>query len=365
MGLRGKDLTTNREIAEGFFRKEDDTNIFQNDNTFKVQVLTDLKDFAGPASASDDPDEISSTGKASRKWFIGRIKDNRMAHHNFLTHPCDESIVSDVELGSHLYALHTKIVLVGEDFESLSVGDTIEARCEAGDNNMLYDLQFMSFVKVVDHFETTVDAGASECEKLIELMEAWEGSSMGLGATISLDPTACDGDEFFLMHPMGANSAGSTSLFGVRIDPISGEQSNHPGIDFGGAEGAPVYAAADGTVTAVVGGCTRGPPEVAEGAPDPEKSERDAAYACGNRYGNHVFIRHEDGYMTNYAHLKDTPSVSSGDEVKQGDQIGVVGSTGYSTGPHLHFELYLNGGTEDPAPRIDTVEKCDSTTLAT
>ena len=65
-------------------------------------------------------------------------------------------------------------------------------------------------------------------------------------------------------------------------------------------------------------------------------------------YGNYVIIRHFDGYQTLYAHMSKI-HVSKGDEVSVGTKIGLVGSTGYSTGPHLHFSVYKNGRLVDPA----------------
>ena len=91
----------------------------------------------------------------------------------------------------------------------------------------------------------------------------------------------------------------------------------------------------------------------------------------GGDGGNSVTIMHaEAGYITYYGHLKvDSILVKSGQEVKQGDQIGLIGNTGYSTGPHLHFQLNQGvsetraGGTPvDPVPFILTETKCPATT---
>lgn len=95
----------------------------------------------------------------------------------------------------------------------------------------------------------------------------------------------------------------------------------HHGIDIAAPIGTPIYSAAPGVVE----------------------------YAGWNSggYGNMIEVRHADGSMTRYAHL-DSISVKSGQEVKQGEQIGEMGSTGYSTGPHLHFEIHLAQGTVNP-----------------
>lgn len=109
-----------------------------------------------------------------------------------------------------------------------------------------------------------------------------------------------------------------TSPYGYRIAPTVGATSNHEGIDLGYPLGTPVYAVSGGTVSTSV---------------------------LSTSAGNFVVIDHDidgDGqadYYTEYMHMRDTPLVKVGDTVSGGDQIGVVGSTGYSTGPHLHFGL--------------------------
>jgi murein DD-endopeptidase MepM/ murein hydrolase activator NlpD len=105
-----------------------------------------------------------------------------------------------------------------------------------------------------------------------------------------------------------------TSPFGDRIHPIFGDRQLHTGIDFGTPPGTPVRAAARGTVTFV---------------------------GWDGGYGNLVIVSHANGYETFYAHL-DELNVAPGDRVTLGKVIGFSGSTGYVTGPHLHFEIRLN-----------------------
>ena len=73
-----------------------------------------------------------------------------------------------------------------------------------------------------------------------------------------------------------------------------------------------------------------------------------AAVGFTNVYGYYVIINHENGYQTLYAHMLRKSPVNVGQRVSQGEQIGLVGSTGYSTGPHLHFTVYKNGKLIDP-----------------
>lgn len=106
-----------------------------------------------------------------------------------------------------------------------------------------------------------------------------------------------------------------TSRFGTRKDPISGEIKTHGGTDIAAATGTSILAAADGTVISAT---------------------------WHNSYGYYVKIKHNDTYSTLYAHCS-ALLVSAGQKVKQGQVIAQVGSTGYSTGPHLHFEVIQNG----------------------
>lgn len=111
-----------------------------------------------------------------------------------------------------------------------------------------------------------------------------------------------------------------TCGYGWRTHPITGKQSFHNGVDLGAAQGTPIYASRSGTVTT-------------------------ATYS--SVYGYYVTINHGDGYSTLYGHMTHY-TVSAGQTVSQGEVIGYVGSTGWSTGPHLHFTIYYNGSTVNP-----------------
>ena len=111
-----------------------------------------------------------------------------------------------------------------------------------------------------------------------------------------------------------------TSPYGYRYHPIDGGYRFHNGVDLAVAQGTPVYATKSGTVTT-------------------------ATFSSG--YGYYVTINHGDGFSSLYGHMTHY-TVSSGDYVNQGDLIGYVGSTGYTTGPHLHFTMFYNGATVNP-----------------
>jgi murein DD-endopeptidase MepM/ murein hydrolase activator NlpD len=112
-----------------------------------------------------------------------------------------------------------------------------------------------------------------------------------------------------------------SSGFGYRIDPVYKDRRLHPGLDFTAPIGTPIYAAADGVV-------------------------KDAGFNTGG-YGNRVLINHGFGYETLYAHMVRIKA-RVGTKVKRGEVIGYVGSTGKSTGPHLHYEVHKNGVQLDP-----------------
>lgn len=114
-----------------------------------------------------------------------------------------------------------------------------------------------------------------------------------------------------------------TSRFGYREDPFTGEISYHSGTDIGAPGGTPILASADGTVTIA-----------------------NAIDSWGGGYGYHIKINHNDTFDTLYAHCSSI-CVTVGQKVKQGEVIGYVGTTGNSTGNHLHFEVWQNGERTD------------------
>jgi len=111
------------------------------------------------------------------------------------------------------------------------------------------------------------------------------------------------------------------SGFGYRIDPVYKTTKMHAGLDFASPQGTPIYATADGVVT--------------------------TAGNTGNGYGNHVVLNHGFSYETLYGHMVRI-KVRGGQKIRRGEVIGWVGSTGKSTGPHLHYEVHKNGNPVDP-----------------
>jgi murein DD-endopeptidase MepM/ murein hydrolase activator NlpD len=112
-----------------------------------------------------------------------------------------------------------------------------------------------------------------------------------------------------------------SSGFGTRFHPIFGGAQFHPGIDFAAPHGTPIYATADGVVT--------------------------VAQNNFGGYGNEIQIKHSEDYTTLYAHLSSF-KIQKGQKVKRGECIGYVGSTGFSTAPHLHYEVIHKGEKVNP-----------------
>lgn len=130
-------------------------------------------------------------------------------------------------------------------------------------------------------------------------------------------------EELLLSRPSIRPIAGSKmpSAYGLRLHPIFKVYKMHTGVDFGAPRGTKVYATANGKVT--------------------------RADSDNRGYGKLIVVNHGNGYETYYAHLN-AYDVKVGDKVKRGQVIGRVGSTGYSTSPHLHYEVRLNGQHTNP-----------------
>ncbi|HET6793011.1 MAG TPA: M23 family metallopeptidase, partial [Acidimicrobiales bacterium] len=118
--------------------------------------------------------------------------------------------------------------------------------------------------------------------------------------------------------------APETSGFGMRMDPFLHQEMMHTGVDFAGPAGTPIHAGGDGVV--VVAGPMGG-------------------------YGNATVIEHGGGLATLYGHQEQI-LVAVGQHVSRGQVIGLVGCTGYCTGPHVHFEVRVNGTPVDPLPYL-------------
>ncbi|MBQ2904753.1 MAG: M23 family metallopeptidase [Clostridia bacterium] len=171
---------------------------------------------------------------------------------------------------------------------------------------------------VLDSFEVTSDEtgekvavgeiiGSGSGGGDLESREAVKGTSFA-PYYVSVDPV------------IPVKNARITSRFGYRTNPVSGNYGFHTGLDLAAAEGTPVAASFYGRVS--------------------ETGESDV-------WGKYVLMEHSDGFETYYCHLSEI-FVSEDAVIRQGETVGLVGSTGWSTGPHLHFEVRINGVRVDP-----------------
>lgn len=136
------------------------------------------------------------------------------------------------------------------------------------------------------------------------------------------DEQGSNAKKFLMRKPIRSDQVRLTDTFGMRFHPLFNERRMHYGIDWAGPIGTPVVAAGNGVV-------------------------EEALYKGGN--GKYVRIRHANGYQTAYLHLSGfARGMEPGVKVRQGQVIGFLGNTGYSTGPHLHFEILVNNQFVNP-----------------
>lgn len=127
-----------------------------------------------------------------------------------------------------------------------------------------------------------------------------------------------------------------TSQYGYRTDPFQGRRKNHKGLDIAGPIGTPIYATADGIIGR-------------------------AQWVSG--YGKYVEVEHGNAIQTRYGHLS-AMNVYSGQRVRKGEIIGFMGSTGRSTGSHLHYEVRIAGEPVNPTSFLETVTKASNILIA-
>ncbi|MBC3930962.1 M23 family metallopeptidase [Undibacterium curvum] len=146
----------------------------------------------------------------------------------------------------------------------------------------------------------------------------WFDEAGGQGGYYTFDGKSLK--KAFLKSPLEFTRV--SSGFSMRVHPISGQWKQHKGVDFAAVSGTPIRATADGVIDSV------GP---------------------SGGYGNLVVVRHHSNYTTAYAHMsRFAAGIRKGSRVSQGEVIGYVGSTGWSTGPHLHYEFRVNNEPRDP-----------------
>jgi murein DD-endopeptidase MepM/ murein hydrolase activator NlpD len=170
--------------------------------------------------------------------------------------------------------------------------------------------------QITGAIDTAHASSASGDREFRELFASWK--SMDQTGVVTAQPIA----RVSVPSGMPVQDATLSSNFGMRNHPVLGGRRNHKGVDLAQPTGTPVYATADGVVSKA---------------------------APFSSYGNYIQIEHGGGLETRYAHLSGF-AVATGDQVRKGQLIGYVGSTGRSTGPHLHYEVRVAGDAVDPTP---------------
>jgi murein DD-endopeptidase MepM/ murein hydrolase activator NlpD len=234
-----------------------------------------------------------------------------------------------------------------EDVEQINVGNLPTIYRSIWETGRKHDLSDETIERIIGMFAYDIDMTKRiTAGDTIEILEAGdadggdaEGDLLYVSLTLSgtkrelyrfatddgvvdfYDPDGETGKRFLNRRPL---EGGGTlrSRFGYRIHPIFKTRRLHTGVDLAARTGTPIYAAGDGVIS---------------------------YYKWQSGYGNKVEIQHVNGYETAYGHMsRYVDGLGEGSRVRQGQIIGYVGSTGQSTGPHLHFEIKINGNLVDP-----------------
>ncbi|MEM9233203.1 MAG: M23 family metallopeptidase [Pseudomonadota bacterium] len=203
-------------------------------------------------------------------------------------------------------------------------------------NLFLYDIDFARDIFAGDRFETVYEVLYDEegnyvgSGDIVFAAMTWRGQSQARNYYRFNEAEGMD-IPFFdalgesatrLLMKTPIEGARVTSSFGKRRHPVLGYTKQHKGVDFGAPSGTPIMAAGDGKVVRA---------------------------AMTGSFGHYIKIEHAHGFETAYAHLKGyAKGIKAGVRVRQGDIIGYVGSTGRSTGPHLHYEVHKSGEVQNP-----------------
>jgi murein DD-endopeptidase MepM/ murein hydrolase activator NlpD len=196
-----------------------------------------------------------------------------------------------------------------------------------------FDVDFQREIQPGDSFEIVYDHYLDENGDVVKTGEVVYAAMTLSGETLELYRFTPSSGIWDFFNPNGESvrkalmrtpidGARLTSGFGMRTHPTLGYTKMHRGVDFGAPTGTPIYAAGDGVIEKI------GP---------------------NSSYGNYIRIRHNSEYSTAYAHMNGfAKGLEQGDRVRQGDIIGYVGTTGRSTGPHLHYEVLIAGEQVNP-----------------
>ena len=260
-----------------------------------LAIISKSDSFSDMLTAMDDVGEIMESDRQLEDAYIAARENT-------------ESVKADYEdTRAELEELKAQLKAEQEELEK-DIEEAIQIILDLENDLENRQAEYDAIMAAEDAANATIDKLVAELEAQRAAAEAG-GSSGGGSANASGS----------FLWPV-ASYVYVSSRFGLRVHPITGEKKSHTGIDIASNQGTAVYASDGGTVTL-------------------------AGWNGG--YGNCIMIDHGNGYVTLYGHLSSI-SVSVGQTVSQGATIGAVGSTGNSTGPHLHFEVLKNGTRIDP-----------------
>lgn len=301
---------------------------------FGVSINSKIKNYTGPLTLNnEDSLDIENLNKLMETFALegrvdydeeGKLLDSNTLPVQVFTQPVTYQNYK-VRAGDTISGIAKKFGL--RNISTLiSVNDIGNVRqLGAGQKLKIPSIDGVIYtVKKGDSLDSIITKNKIKLEQLLDVNEL-TSETLSVGQQLFLPGVGLDantlknamGDLFKL--PIAAKFRWS-SPYGYRIDPIAGVKSFHTGVDMACPTGTPILASMSGKVTTT---------------------------GINRVYGNYVIIDHGNGYQTLYAHMSKIIA-TKGQWVSQGTRIGLVGSTGYSTGPHLHFTVYKNGKLVDP-----------------
>lgn len=187
-------------------------------------------------------------------------------------------------------------------------------------------------IGAIDMSKVAAQGSSQNDQQFSELFARWENPNQPAAVV-----AAASKPQVSIPSRMPLQDTRLTSDYGMRTHPVLGRRMGHKGVDLAAPTGTPIYATADGLVSRA------GP---------------------FSSYGKYVSIEHGSRIQTRYAHMSRI-AVSEGARVRKGDIIGYVGSTGRSTGPHLHYEVRIDGAAVNPVPYMVESQAQQAFALAT
>jgi len=351
---------------------------------FKAVALTDMFPLNSNQAMALDGGSTGGGDNANQRYaYKGRIIGEN-SPHSFLPNPCDpaDSLVND-EAVYRVIAMHTTfIATVANGGDSVTRGDIIYVELDKSDYS--YNLEYGRHVSL-SSVENPVATEGTACANLVGLVGEWGGPPPAPAGTVasmlpggmSTVQGACGIKVPRSSHAKWAANNGAHPDWIGRADlktgenltspvpaaefkitsPFGSRESGHHAVDIGAKKGTPIYAIADGTVK---GMNDKVCPEAPRGKCGPGKGKQSPCN-CGKLMGNWIKLLHTakspGGHPieTYYAHMTAyAAGLKPGATVKAGQQIGQVGSTGNSSGPHLHMQVHFRG-----APNTESGGKID------